>query len=523
MRRLCQLEITSLLLLVCLFSCAGKYRVVKNIDKAKAVPPSGVKIKPNWFRAPDRFAFTSSMGGMATHPFFDITPVESRKKRLLYFYPLTWEGSNFGYSFDMISGRRLRNFDYCPKTDVWQSYKDSIHLPPYTEGIVPRMLNPFGEPLKMIVFGKIGSHSNDGLGNVYATKVRVVGGVIRQYCRDYPCDSGRRWKSSLLLVGVSRDDPEMEKISELSQLKAKVKWSYVKAFLANSGGRKVGLAKELPAYRITGEVDASQSMAFVFRHGLNFTVKDMNNLRKSCFKLYDYIWKSVVQVKKDAELLGLNPKQYGQKQIKVKENSSKANLLSFSKDKNSLDKLAKDLKEYNLLTFDKWFWNFYEKYGENFHTCSKFVRPANLRNDLERHWFFAYLSNFFNLEKLGYYYDCEDKLWVHNPARPQGKRAFKLGVKRKCTNSQLDQAFDTGVTLMESLRASGGDHYRYVEYDDGIGGSHERLHNWVFFRGKTWNCEQTKARKIEAFPKDVRWTSLRVKVSEEALGSGIIE
>ena len=59
---------------------------------------------------------------------------------------------------------------------------------------------------------------------------------------------------------------------------------------------------------------------------------------------------------------------------------------------------------------------------------------------------------------------------------------------------------------MSGLYNSSRQHYRFIEYDSRIGGSHQLIFNWVFENGKRFGCN---ARKLEEkgtiFPEDISW------------------
>ena len=59
---------------------------------------------------------------------------------------------------------------------------------------------------------------------------------------------------------------------------------------------------------------------------------------------------------------------------------------------------------------------------------------------------------------------------------------------------------------MASLANANSPHWRFIEYDNGIGGSHAELFSWVYDSGKKLGCN---ARPLEekqpVFPGDVQW------------------
>ena len=512
MALLCQLESLALSLLVILaaVSCSSK-------QPAEESPPGGAPIAPTWFNAPKRFAPMSPTGGIASHPFFDSNSGETKKNEV-YFHLVTAEGSPFGYRFDLLSGTKHRRFKYCEQRDIWSDYDGSINLPPYNVGIVPRLMNRRGGPQKIIVFGNVNGRNRDLLGVTYLKRARVVGGVILQYCKSYPCKGHKGWHSNLVLVGVGSEDDSLKNVRDLRDLVGVIDWEHAKAFLVNGGGHKVSFPRNLPAYRISGEIGAKRAMKVVSTKGYRFKLKEMSSLRSNCSLLYDYVWKNILKIKKDTEVMRTMIKE-DTKQLGETYLNSPSTKKAVYVENSPLDKIAQKIKSKKLQTLNDWFWNFYSKNGKDFSTCSKFVRPSDLKENIERHWFFVYLTNFFNLEKLGHYYHCPSKSWVKNAAERGNKLKYKLYVKRKCTNEQLNNAFTAGIGTMESLRHKNHEHYRYIEYDFGVGGSHDRIHNWVFSTGKQLSCiKQTKNLASKSYraaliPKDVRWADFSIKIN----------
>ena len=86
------------------------------------------------------------------------------------------------------------------QTDIWKNYRGVIFRPPYTEGVIPRVLDQLGKPQRIYVFGSEEYYKNQT--RVLANKVRVVGGVIEQFCTKAPCTKKNTWQSKMILLAV---------------------------------------------------------------------------------------------------------------------------------------------------------------------------------------------------------------------------------------------------------------------------------------------------------------------------------
>jgi hypothetical protein len=65
---------------------------------------------------------------------------------------------------------------------------------------------------------------------------------------------------------------------------------------------------------------------------------------------------------------------------------------------------------------------------------------------------------------------------------------------------------------MSSLANARRPHFRYIEYDLRLGGSHELLYNWVYSNGKQLSCNGRKLEEKESlFPEDISWQIFEVK------------
>jgi len=221
-------------------------------------------------------------------------------------------------------------------------------------------------------------------------------------------------------------------------------------------------------------------------------------MRQSCHKLYDYMWSSVKKVRKNIK-------------DKIKKDAeSEQQFISRLKEKRFVkEEEFIDDGDPDLINFSSWFRLFYKKYSKRFVTCSRFVRMSNINDNRERHWFFSYISLFFNTERLGHIYICNKQVWLRNFTKLDGTRMFnQLEELSKCMDKDLDVAFDKAINTMAGRIINDEEHFRYITYDSKNGGSHQKIYSWVNFTGKRLRCLDSKAGLANGnnvFPPHVMW------------------
>lgn len=476
-------------------------------DKNSEVPI--VEPIPQWLKVDPRFAHRSTEGFYTTHAFFDFIPFPDLKTNKINFVLLTPEDSEFGYELNLHSGQIVKRHKYCPQDDIWRAYKSELNRPPYSYGFVPRILDQLGSPLKIFVFGGKKYLSKSTPSQPLSQRVRVVGGIIHQYCENFPCARRSEWLSRLVLLGVNHLDPKFKKVATIKALKSEIDWKEFKAFVENGFGRQIRGKDESPAFRVFGAVNAKEAFRYALSKGHLFKFKEMKKLREGCHRLYDYVWKR-------ANLLRTNiaKKRYRQSTVGDVDNRSLLvdvkKSIFLNKDGKKKEFTKEELEEPMVgpKTFLQFFNEFYNKYSERFQTCSEFVRSSNALKDKERHWFFAYLQAFLNLEDLGYVYHCSKRVWIRNSFLADGTRQYdKKAMKNSCISAQLEQSFDMAITLLGGLKRGNYPHFYYLLYDQGHGGSHNRIFSWVESDGKQISCKEKVVdyRNEEFFPKDVSW------------------
>ncbi|CAM9901972.1 unnamed protein product, partial [Chrysoparadoxa australica] len=384
--------------------------------------------------------------------------------------------------------------------------------------IDPRVWDQTNQPQMIWDFGKPELFFDlEVNGRAQSQRARIVGGFILQFCDNYPCRTYQDWLSRLVLVGVNPYDSRFKDVTSMSQLKGKIDWAYVKAFAQNGFGRTINGTVPEPAYRMVGEVEADKALDFAFRSGHEFSFNEINSLRKNCFYLYDYIWRSQEKVRKNMANKSLaddklaKEMQKKAKEIRAKKSMERTTVFSVEvADIQSAESSSEEQK--SMVDFRKFFLYFVKNYGDRYRTCSRFVRPANHKENADRAWFFAFLTNFMNLEDMNYYYLCVRRSWMTNPRMTNGKRRYDTTSDRRCSVMDIDEAFEQGVTVMASLRGANAAHYRFIEFDSGIGGSHRQLYSWVPETGKQLGCDARKLEEISPiFPIDVVWKDFNLQ------------
>lgn len=455
---------------------------------------STLSTKPIWFAEEPKFKSVDEEGNIEPHLFFDTEPRINDSDKTLYFIATTPSGSRTAYDYDVVSGHRFGRTLYCDQSDSWGKYRGTIYTPPYTEGLVPRMLDQLGKPQKIVVFGNDEFYRE---GHVQAShQVRVVGGVVEQVCHEGSCLGRNNWDSRMVLVAVDFHDPRFRDVTNIDELKDRTDWDYFKAFIQNSLGRNSAGETDVPAVRVTGEIKPGFALKFSTSFSHIFTMAELRKIRSSCIKLYDYAWENFGTLK------------------------------ASQKEATTIDELKAKIKEQDKLknsgvkTYGKEFKAFHAKYGKEFLTCTDFVKYSGISENVEKHWFIGQIAGFYKLERLGHYFNCNQRLWQENPYLPNSnRREFdSYSQIQKCTDEDLDMAMSQMMTYMNSLRLSGKEFYRYVEYDDTSFGTHQKLYSWVNVEAKTMGCLDPKISKklvqFSVFPDDVKWIN-RSNINEK--------
>lgn len=449
------------------------------------------KIVPRWFTGPKEFSLQRSTGGEAAHMFYDISPDINLKQYSLNFIVTTPKGSPFSYLVDLASGQHVLERAFCIQDDIWKQYGGSIFKPPVTLGIVPKILDQIGEPQKIIVFGDKKKFSQNFTRNYF--DARVIGGFIEQVCPSGPCRKNKEWKSRIVLIGVQKDNEKFKGVKNVQELREKVDWPKVEAFVENGQGvNRIG-ENVFPAFRMGALISSDQTLRYLDKNSVYLKNSKLLAMRKSCHKLYDHIWNKVgIDSEYESELKKLNLAIDRLKYIK--ENKPTSDSLFFKRFKKS-----------------------FGDYGKEYKTCMKFIYPSNINHNSKRHWFFSYYTAIHLLNELNYSFDCNRNMWVRNTRTRSTKRITALENEFKgCSARKIDSAFEQAIPFLDSLRKKHFHSFRYVDYDGGGFGTHNKVYSWVLDNNKVLSCKEEADYPVqyvmETFPKDIRWERRKLKI-----------
>jgi hypothetical protein len=445
------------------------------------------QIKPRWFKTADRFQLLDDKKDIVPHRFFDVAPNLDLNKKTANVVITAPEGIEFGFDLDILSGQYFVSRKFCEQRDQWNKYSSTVERPPFSIGILPRVLDQLNLPQKVIVFG--GKDYFQKYFQTHLFDVRIVGAFIEQICPVGACLDNAQWNSRLVLVAVHPGEPKYKEVQDLNDLKKLTDWEYVRAFEENGMGSNKVSTKYFPGYRMGAEVTAGQALSFMEKNSTIFTIDRLGKMRLSCYKLYDFLWKDLSYISAD-EIVAKNKREIREKAIKLNQ---------------SLGKTTEVVKP-----FYARFVKDFKRYHEQYKTCTKYIYPASMNDSPERQWFFAYYSAFHNLHELGYVYNCNGNKWEYNPYVGDNTRAIPMEDQLvNCSARDIDVAMEYAVETLESLRAKEKKSYRYIDYDRGAYGTHVKMYSWVPTSTKSYACNNEEDKNFilsrQSFPRDIRW------------------
>jgi len=447
---------------------------MKNITQKIKGSRASIPDLASWESVTDRNGQMPESG----HAFFSFSPRMSSETGLTQAILTTPAGSPYRYEFHLPTGLVYRSERYCKQKDVWRSFKSSLTRPSFHEGFIPRLLDSTGRPQKILIFGGKPVHPFNFDRFSKPVTVKVVGGIQEQYCRHHPCSKQGTWQSRMVLVGFDPMQSEFMGVKTFKKFKKVVDWKYAKSFIENSQGRTSSFYDpalergDKPSYRVIGSFERNSAMNYAIKSGHLFREKEILTMKKSCDKLYSFIWQASKIFKKTKKLHkvdGVHAKK----------------------------------------SFGTFFSSFFENYGGSYRTCSKFMGSTKREKNMGKIWFFSFLDGVFNLANMGYSYDCERKSWARNITQ---KKSLFL-EKDQCKPEDVNDAFESAVTTLGILYRNKDHSYFYKTYDFGAGGTHQRIYSWIFNRGKNILCVNEKEKLSfeetqSSFPNDIRWTPL---------------
>lgn len=435
------------------------------------------QVRPRWFSAIKRFSLDNHDGEPTRHMFFDANPKLNLKTKTVSSIIVTPAESKELFDFDTKSGKVFYQQHLCGTYDSEKRYNGPIKTPNFSIGFIPRYLDQINRPQEVIVFG-----GNDFVSKYYKTHsidVKIVGGFVQRICPRGGCIEVKDWVSRLVLIAVQKGDKKFRNIDSLDGLRNKVDWEYTMAFLKNGLGKnKVG-NKYYSAYQVGEFVNSFRAIKYIQQRSNFFDIAKMQKTKKSCLELYDYANKT-----------------FSHKSILDLENSSLETYKAKKKLKDQLKKSGGQLVK----SFSKRFKEFYDKYGTDFVTCSKFVYASNINDDVKRHWMFAYLESVFKLNDLGYVYNCSSEKWGENALVESKEFLYPRSNQFSgCSNTEIETGIKLAPKFLEGLALRGYPSYRYVSYDKK---THQKIYSWVKTTNKKFKCSKSMK---NSFPSDIRW------------------
>lgn len=476
--RFCQLEkvLSTIFILVFLVGCSDLSTKIWGHGAASGEKPvqpiervhelnSGHPIIPSWFKIPSTFTIFDYVDRTPTHPFFDVTPNWRPSQRLINYVAISPAESAFQYDLDLLSGKLYKVRDNCANEDLWGAYKEKVDRPNFTLAIIPQVYNHQRLAQKILIFKEHFEQDKFIFVPEESREARIIGSVILEYCDHYPCDSRKRWKATQILVGVDVLDAKYGQLNSLAELKNVIEWPYTKAYLENQFGAHQLANNFKPAYRVISELGVEETLKYFKDKSFVINVNKLQNWRKTCFSLYDSMWKEVTRIRSE--------------------------------------KLHQQDK------FHDFFLSFYMHDLDQFVSCQKLVRAANINEEPARHWFFTYVSAFVNLEQNGFVYSCKDKVWSYN-ARVDIHHLVTTELKemRLCKPSEFEAIFDHAINAMSTMQYQTNKSFRFIEYDTQHGGSHQKLYSWIQQQSLNLACDKN-IRSPEIFPVDIYWNPFR--------------
>jgi hypothetical protein len=425
---------------------------------------------------------------------FDVPLEIDDKEKVVNFVIETPEVADNGMAIDLLSGQHYVNKYYCSQRDTWRRIDRLINKPNYSVGVVPGVLDQLGKPQKIIVFGDSTYYAKHFQTSSF--EARIVGGFIEQECPYGGCLNQGDWTSRLVFMGVQKGHKDFDKVSSYDDLSKIIQTDYLRASIENVNGQNYVAGKYYPAYRMGGVVSAKQALSYFKQNSIFLNQAKLKSIQKSCHRLYDVVWDKIGK--------------YSEYELEIAKLNADKNLSS--------DQYAARLGELNQLDrnlFYKRFIRYYKKYEREYKTCTKYVYPSNINENSYKHWFFTYFSAVNLVHGMNNYFDCERKTWRRNPKTITGKRYISLErMFRGCNADQIDSAFNLSVNYLESMHENGYNSYRYIDYDRGALGTHQKIYSWVPLDNKKMKCEkssQMDGKSFKIFPSGVKWKKRALK------------
>jgi hypothetical protein len=427
---------------------------------------------------------------------YDVSPEINLEKNTLNFIVQTPQASPYRYEVDQVSGQHYLEDKYCKQSDIWKKFDGSICLPTMTIGYVPKIRDQLGTPQKIIVFGDKKYFAKNFTENFFEAK--IIGGLIEQECEYGGCFKRDEWRSRVVLIGVQKQNSKFSNIESVDELKKKIKWDSVVAFLQNGQGKNKIVDNFFPGFRVGITLSREKTLNYLDKKSIFLTNKKLLSMRRSCHRLYDYLYENVY---KDSPFeIGLRNAKTYDKQLSL--------VAKFKKNERSLfhDRFIKAFKDYN----------------REFTTCIDNIYPSNINYDRVKHWFLAYYTALHRVYNSGYSFNCIRNSWERVVSVGSRKRSISIENEFKnCSTRTVVNALTTAIKELEIISSKNYKSYRYIDYDNSSIGTHKKIYAWVPKSNKALECsEKFKIKnkiEVEFFPKDIRWPREKIILKNESL------
>lgn len=469
-------------LLLLIGSC-GFFKVV---EAPKDLP----KVSAQWFAKSSNHALVNIEGDPLPHLFFDVKPNFSSNHQEVNVVITTPEGARNAFEVDVVSGQRYFSHAFCEHKDIWKKYSKSLDYPPFSVGVVPRVLDQLGQPQKVVVwsnrsqiFRKYPSSSH---------RVRLVGAYVENICFEGNCIGQIRWPSRLVFLAIDVDDKEYSTVSTLLDFEGLVDWKKAKAYLENMNGHNVFGKSYFPSTRIGDLVNLNDALEYFKKRSIFFKEGELSQIQKSCHTLYDRFLSEVSALKEEDK-----PAQT------IKELDAKIALHN---------KLRKEGKP---IGFGNRFKSFTKKFYKEFSTCEKFIYHGNINEDVNSFWTLSHVGVYYKLHREGHFFNCRNRVWQKNFLSNDDRQIFAIEKDIDfCTEKDLDLAMHNLPDYLSSLKSE-AEFFKFLDYDNHSFGSHQKIYNWIKFKNRRFDCSNDPNEDIvkntKIFPEDAKWENKHTK------------
>lgn len=474
--RLCQLKTLSICGLIFIGGCSLFTSKEEKVERATR------NFKVSWFKENSQHSLFDQSLEAKPHLFLDsITSIDPETKRVEVFIETPSHSENI-YQIDPVSGQRHYVQSTCGQRDVWGTYGKSIEKNHFSIGIIPRFYDQLSTPQKVIIFGL----DHEGALNFNTTTVRLVSAVVIQVCNSANCMSNDSWLSRLVYIAVA-DTPKYSTINDNKELLKVIDWPYTKATLENMYGVSGSPTNPVGKVKVGQPLILAEALDYSAKRQIKLEETSLKKVQKGCHTLYDKFWKDV-----------------GEERLEDKATKTVEELNTKLR---HIEKLKSTGKQ---VGFNHRLRKFIEKYHDQFITCQKLVYAGNINENVEKFWFLNFMDIFFRLHSEGHHFDCRAKVWRLNGLNKFGNPMFSLKEDiSECSNSDLDAAFNFLGNYLSTLKREGKDHYRFIDYDNGANGTHEKIYRWIKFHAPIYTCKNDPNREIlkrvKEFPEDAIW------------------